>query len=79
MNGLTFAPESLKADEMLYGPIEVLSSGRILNTLTLDNVTSMLENVPVLSQASFTLACSTHPVLQSWLLWNVDRGKLSLT
>lgn len=74
----TFGYHKLPDDQLLVEMPTIIVEGRIVNTYTLDIFLQKCENIDVLTKQSFGVMCTNDPQLQTWYLWNIERGMFEL-
>lgn len=74
----TFLPETIGPTKVLARECEVILHGRTVNTYDLDLFIELFKDDETITKESFAVKCTNHPVLNSWYLWNIGRGRISL-
>jgi hypothetical protein len=74
----TFGHHTLPDDQVLSEMPTIIVQGRIIKTISLDNILQKCENIDVLTKQSFGVMCTNDPILQPWYLWNIERGMFEL-
>jgi hypothetical protein len=77
-HGMDFGHHALLPDQVLAKPIEYITQGRTVETITIDSILWELKSAEIFTKEKFAVACSSHSLLGPWLLWNLSRGRISL-